>query len=501
MISTTFSLSNILLTGLFVILAFLTHLILIPYLKILTYKAKGYQTYFFPIVGEIMLWMKNYKTRDDIFAETKESSLKFPNQRVLVSNVNNNILFLLRDPQYAKEFLANPQLYVKCGATDFIKPVAGYGGLAMLEGDQWKRHRKIIANSFHYESLRANISRVQKTVKECFDKLDPKDLKNYSSIDKLQEITGEVVGRIFFGEKLNDYTLDGKPLTMAMADLVADVMEASYTPLAIFFGRYAIEYPIFSRFRKLKRQIKSIRNACFQIIKDRKESKQGGNDLLASLLETQNLEDPDMRFTDKDIVDEFITFFIAGMDTTGHLVAMVLHDLYKNPQHFEALEKEREKTYNKEKIINVDTLEKMSELHFVIKETMRLHTPAAWPFYRVAIADHKIGDLEVKKGTWIRLEFLALSNSHKYFQNPEEYNPGRWKEAAISKVDHYAYTPFSGGPRNCIGQHLAVAEAKIILSEFLERFDYKLKEGFKLRMVQRFMYEPDGKMMFELIPK
>jgi len=449
-----------------------------------------------------MTWMKSFKTRDDIFGESKECSVKFPNQRVLITNFNTKILFVLRDTQYAKEFLANPHLYVKCGATDFIKPVTGYGGLAMLEGDQWKRHRKVIANSFHYESLRTNISDVQKTVKECFDKLTPQELKNYSSIDKLQEITGEIVGRVFFGEKLSDYTLGGKPLTMAMADLVANVMEASFTPVAMLFGKYAIEYPVFPRFRKLKKQIKSIRSVCFQIIKDRKESKQSGNDLLASLLETQNLKDAEMRLTDKEIVDEFITFFIAGMDTTGHLVAMVLYDLCKSPEHFEALEKERNETYNKEKNINVDILEKMTELHFAIKETMRLHNPVAFPFYRVAVADHKIGDLKVKKGTWVRLEFLALFNSQKYFKNPEDYKPGRWKEAASGKIDHYAYTPFSGGPRNCIGQHLAVAEAKIILSEFLERFDYKLKEGFKLRMVQRFMYEPEeGKLMFELTPK
>lgn len=497
----SFSLYTILLSGFFFLAAFLTHLILIPYLKILTYKAKGYQTYFFPVLGEVMLWMKNYKTKGDIFAETKECSVKFPNQKLLVSNINHNILFLLRDPLYAKEFLANPQLYVKCGATDFLKPVVGYGGLAILEGDQWKRHRKIIANSFHYESLRTNVSVVQKTVKELFDKLPPKDLQNYSAIDNFQEITGEVVGRIFFGEKLNDYTHEGKSLTMSMANLVADVMEASLTPLAIFFGRYAIEYPVFPRFRKLKKQIKSIRNVCFQIIKDRKESKQGGNDLLNSLLETQNLTDPEMRFTDKEIVDEFITFFIAGMDTTGHLVAMVLYDLSQHPEHFQAVEKERKETYNQEKVINVTTLEKMTELHYAMKETMRLHTPAAWPFYRVAIADHRIGDLEVKKGTWIRLEFLALSNSQKHFENAEEYQPGRWKEASAGKVEPYAYTPFSAGPRNCVGQHLAVAETKILVSEFLERFSFKVKDDFKLRMVQRFLYEPDGKMMFELTPK
>lgn len=500
-ITTTFSLSNLFLSFLFLFSAFIIYYILIPYLNILSYKVKGYHTYFFPILGQIMLWVKNFKTRQDIFAETKESSLKFPNHKVMISNFNNNLLVLIRDPEYAKEFFANPQLYEKSSASDFFKPIVGGGGLAMLEGEQWKRHRKIISNSFHDESLRNNIPIVQKTVKEFFDKLTPEDLNNYSAIDKLQEITGEVVGRIFFGENLNNYTHEGQSLTISMTHLIADLMEASLSPLAIFFGKYAIEYPVFTRFRKLKRRMESIRNLCFKIVRDRKQSgHEGTHDLLASLLETQNLSDIEMRFTDKDIVDEFITFFIAGMDTTGHLTAMILYDLSQHSEHLEILEKERKETYNQEKIITLDTLQKMNELHCVIKETLRLHSPAAWPFYRVALVDHKIGNLDIKKGTWIRVELLALSHHRKHYQNTEDYDPRRWKEGA-EKMDPYAFVPFSAGPRNCIGQHLAVAETKIILSEFLERYDWKIKEGYKLKMRQRFLYEPDDELIFELKPR
>jgi len=445
-----------------------------------------------------MIWINSLKTKGDIFAESKQSSAKFQSQKVLVSNFQNNTLFILRDPQYAKEYFANPYLYVKSPANEIIKPlVDGGGGMVMLEGDEWKRHKKIISNSFHYESLRTHTSVIQKIVKESFDKLTPKELQSYSAMDKLQEITGEVVGRIFFGENLNDYTHEGLSLIIAMAHLIADVVEAAFSPAAILLGKYVMKYPVLSKFRKLKRRMESIRKLCFQIVQDRKQSGLGGTDLLASLLETQKNLDAESRFTDKEIVDEFITFFVAGMDTTGHMVGMILYDLTKHPEHLKTLEKERNETYNQEQIATLDTLQKMNELHCVIKETLRLNAPA-WPFYRVALTDHKIGDLEIKKGTWVRVDILALSHNQKYYKNPEEYDPTRWKEAA-AKVDPYTFTPFGAGPRNCIGQHLAVAEMKIILSEFLERYEFKLKdEGYELRMVQRFLYEPEKELIFEL---
>jgi len=433
-----------------------------------------------------------------MFAWTKESSLKDPDQKVMITNFNSTILVLIRDPQYAKGFFAKPHLYKKSGNADILKPLAD-GGLVMLEGEAWKRHRKIISNSFHYESLRAHISIVKKTVKEFFDKLTAEDLKSYSALDKLQEITGEVVGRVFFGEKLGDYTHEGHSLTVARTHLVADLMDVCMSPLAVFFGKYALEYPITPRFKTLKRGIDSIRQLCFQIVQDRKESSPESHDLLASLLETQKLSDPELWFAVIEIVDEFITFFVAGMDTTGHLCTMILYDLLPHPENLKTLEQERNETYNKEDTVTVDTLQAMNELYSVIKETMRAHSPAAWPFYRVALVDHKIGEFAVKKGTWIRVELLALSHHRKYHQSPEDYNPGRWKETA--RIDPYAFVPFAAGPRNCIGQHLAIAETKVIISEFLERFDYKVKDGYELRMSQKFLYEPADEMIFELKSK
>ena len=248
-------------------------------------------------------------------------------------------------------------------------------------------------------------------------------------------------------------------------------------------------------------RIKNFRQVCLSIINDRKSKPHSDtNDLLASLLATQKSQDIEARFSDEDIVDEFVTFFIAGMDTTGHLVGMTLYNLTQYPQYIDQLKAEREIIYNKEAQITADAVSKMEVLHSVLKETLRFYTPAPFVFVRKIVTDHDILDLKVKEGDLISCSLLTSANNESYFENPTEFNPGRWINSE-SKVDPYAFTPFSAGPRNCIGQHLALIEAKVIVSEFLERFEFKLKDGYQLEMTTRFLYEPEKDLVFTLQPK
>ncbi len=405
------------------------------------------------------------------------------------------------DPQYIKELLLKPNLYEKTGITKFINPLVGGEGLVMSEGELWKRHRKIISNSFHYESLKANIPTIRKTTLEFLNKTTPEELKNYSAINKIQEITGEIVGRIFFGENLSNYTLEGKSLTLVLGTLIADLSLLALSPISLILGENALYYPVLKPFRDVKKRIDAFRNLCFRIVEYRKKSGQKGDDLLSSLLATQSNPEADQRLSDKEIVDEFITFFVAGMDTTGHLIGMTLYNLTQNPEYIEKLQKEISQIYDKEEVLTADALQSMDELHNVLKETLRIHTPAPFLFLRCARVDHMIGDLEVKKGTLVGPNFMAVTHDERYFPNAEKFDPSRWKENVAGKIDPYAFTPFSAGPRNCIGQHLAIVESKIIVAEFLKKFDFKLKEGYKLKMQMRFLYEPSEELFLELKSK
>lgn len=199
------------------------------------------------------------------------------------------------------------------------------------------------------------------------NKTTPEEIKNYSVINKIQEITGEIVGRIFFGNNLNSYTLEGKPLTLVLATLISDLSVIALSPLSVLLGENALKYPIFKSYRDIKKRIDAFRATCFKIVEDRKKSGQKDHDLLSSLLTTQDSPDPELRLSDKEIVDEFLTFFVAGMDTTGHLIGMALYNLTQNPEELEKLEKEISATYDKDEVLITDTLQGMDELHNVLK--------------------------------------------------------------------------------------------------------------------------------------
>ena len=144
----------------------------------------------------------------------------------------------------------------------------------------------------------------------------------------------------------------------------------------------------------------------------------------------------------------------------------------------------------------------MVHIQGVLKETLRLANPAPIVVPRQALNDHNLKDLHVKKGT--RVLFFTNINgvNPEYFENPTEFNPERWfaqnEGDAPWKKRSFAYLPFSSGARNCIGQHLALLEGKVVLAKFLERFEMALPEGYKMKMIMRFLYEPIDPLMLIL---
>lgn len=465
-----------------------------------SYKKEGVKTQFFPVLGIVQYWTKAFLNHNDIMANSKRISKEYaPGDKLVVSNLARRLFFVLLDTQYTKEFLQNPHLYHKSQMLDWAKMFVK-NGLVSAEGDVWKRHRRIVSNSFHYEFLKTNIGVIQDTAREFLNKVPKEGCKDYSVISRIQEITGEIVGRIFFGENLNSYTFEGKSITLALAEITAELSICGRHPLVIMFGIRVLRLPFIPSFRRLIKRAERFGELCLKIVADRKAKPEQGNDLLASLLATQKSEDVDKRFTDEEIVDEFVTFFVAGMDTTGHLIGMALYMLTQNPEYLQSLKEERDVVYNKSKRVTAEDVQKMEVLHAFLKETLRFYTPGPITFARVAITDHKILDVQIKKGDLVVPDFLAPAFDEKNFENPLKFSPERWRTAEIAKVDPFAFVPFSAGPRNCIGQHLAIIESKIIMSEFLNRFNFKLQQPYDLKMTFKFLYEPKTEFSFELTP-
>jgi len=492
-----FNLSDLILNTIFIlpILYLFTRYILKPFLRLRSLGKQGFDTDFFPVLGFHRNWILDLKYRGDLFASTREQTKTRPNQKVLVTNHGSDIVFILYEHTYKKIFLQNQQYYDKTGFSDFMRPLLGTG-LLFAKGEAWKRHRKLVSTAFHYESLKGSVGLIRETAQEFLRKITPDQYQNFPIIEKMQEITGEVVGRFFFGKSFCDYTFEGQPITLALAELLGETTSYGFKLSGLVLGIDLIS--VLPSYRTAIQRVQKLKKLCLQIIQDKRNQEAPTNDLLSFLLATQT--DSEQSLTDEEILDEFLTLFAAGMDTTGHLVGMALYNLHLNQENVPDLTAEREEIYkNHEGELTIDHLQKMEFLHCFLKETLRFHTPAPGSVPRLALEDHKIGDLEIKKGDQVRVEILSAFFDENIFEDAQKFDPQRWKNA--EKMDSWIFTPFSAGPRNCIGQHLAMVEAKIIISEFLNMFNYKLQNGYKLRLCARFLYEPVDKVLFDLTPK
>ena len=469
--------------------------VFLPLKRLYFYKRQGIKTAYFPVLGMIKFSLEDLDKRGDFFAGPKASSKADIHQKIFVCNLGSGTIMYLRDPLYVKEFLQKSSQFRKAKSFDLFKLLIG-DGLLFSEGETWKMHRKVISSCFHYEFIKNNVQLIHDTTQEFFEKITPSDMKEYPVMNKIQEITGEIVGRMFFGKNLGQYTYEGQSLPLALAHLMAELGEYFNTTTYLALQMKAFRLPIPSA-QKLLKRIKEFRAQCSQIINDRKDQNRRCNDLLDALLAQQATANS---FSDEDIVNEFITFFATGMDTTAQLITMALYNLTKHQEYKSRLEEERRVAYNQSNSSNIEALQSMSFMTCFLKETLRHFTPSPVTLSRESEQDVKLIDVIIRKGTLVEIDFFSMFFSEKHFEKAEEFRPEIWEDPNL-KIDPYAFIPFSAGSRNCIGQNLAMVEAKIIISEFLERFEFKLEEEYKLKMTFRFVYEPLDALKFELKKK
>jgi len=178
-----------------------------------------------------------------------------------------------------------------------------------------------------------------------------------------------------------------------------------------------------------------------------------------------------------DIIDEIKMFFMAGHETTSNSLCWIIYCLGNNPKFIKkiieeigSIAKEHNQSPNDYKPIWED-LSKMKYIEQVIKEAMRLF-PVVTQTARNVGVDTEVNGYKMKKGATIILNLRAVMRDPKYFEEPETFDPERWSDESNTKASQMpgVYCPFGDGPKNCIGQKLAMIEMKTVLFRFIQKF-------------------------------
>lgn len=363
--------------------------------------------------------------------------------------------FLLHDPDAIHHVLVeNASNYKKSRNYRALKFVLGEG-LLTSEGAFWKRQRRLAQPAFHRKSLEGFASTMNICTSEMIERWraasEPIDLH-----EEMMRLTFRIVG-----------------LTLMSTDVAGDASEIGEA--LGYTLRYANDWaeawwnmprywpsPKNIRFARAKRTLDRL---VLGIIEARRQSGDAGDDLLGMLMASRDA-DTGEPMSDEHLRDEIMTLVLAGHETTANALTFALHLLSSHPRDRDRLEAEVDAVLGA-RIPESSDLRALAFTRAVFDETLRLYPPA-WAFEREAIADDRIGDYDIPAGAMVGIAPFSLHRHPDYWQRPEAFDPDRFIGDAASEHPRYAYLPFGGGPRTCIGMGFAIMEAQIVLARIAQ---------------------------------
>lgn len=212
------------------------------------------------------------------------------------------------------------------------------------------------------------------------------------------------------------------------------------------------------------------------VIEERRANHEDKGDLIGMFLAARDEDGSGM--SDQQLLDECKTMFLAGHETTALTLSWTWWLLDANPQAKQKLQQELRQVLNGRSPTLAD-LPNLPYTGYIIAESMRL-MPPAWTIEREALEDVEIGGYLIPKGAQVGMTQYGVHRDPRWYANPNQFLPERWANDLLKRLPKYAYFPFGGGPRICIGQQFALMEAQLMLATLAQKFDFELIPGQRI---------------------
>ena len=409
-------------------------------------------------------------TRDSFVNDFGEARLFFHN------------FVLVNEPDFIEHILVtNHRNYVKGHLTrQMLEPALG-NGLLISEGEFWRRQRRIVAPAFHHQHLaraadvmvRRARQRVERWRKPC-ERGERLDIAH-----EMMSLTMEIVAEALFSSEIAD-SIDelGRAVTTLNASL------GTPNPLDIlgfpeWFPRW--------RSHRTRSALARLDRMIFGIVAARRATRKGPDDLLGLLLAARD-EETGEGMTDRQLRDEVITFFAAGHETTALALTWTLYLLSRHPAVERALHDEVDRALEEGETTFAD-VEALPYTRMVIEEAMRLFPPV-FSFSRVALADDEVGGHAIRAGSVVTISPYVTHRSPRLWKDPLRFDPERFTPDRIKERHRFAYLPFGGGPRICIGRGFAMAEACLVLATIARAYHLRMAPGHRVEAHGRITLRP-----------
>jgi len=371
--------------------------------------------------------------------------------------LNFKTIFINQPGLIEEVLVTNARKYSKGKVLRANRHVFGEG-LLTSEGDFWLRQRRLAQPAFH----RARIASYAATMVEYTQRmLDGwRDGEERDVHREMMRLTLQIVGKTLFDADVeSDAQEVGKSLELLL-EIGANFRRTIFVP-------HWLPTPANLR---VKREVAQIENILYRIIAERRASGRDAGDLLSMLLHAQ--DEDGSRMTDRQLRDETITLFLAGHETTASTLSWTWWLLAQNPAVEAKLHAELDAVLG-DRAPALDDLPKLAYAGHVITESLRLY-PAAWGLARLVVEDHEIAGYPVTKGMGVAMAQWVVHRDARWYDAPEEFRPERWNDDLLKRLPRFAYFPFGGGARQCIGNTFALMEATLILATIARKFRLRL---------------------------
>ena len=374
-------------------------------------------------------------------------------------------VLLLNHPDHVKDVLVtNSRNFVKGRPLRLAKELLGEG-LLTSEGDFHARQSRIVQPALHPYRIDA-----YGVIMADYAARLARGWTHGATVDVFDEMTrlaAAIAGKTMFNWDMDAAVAEG--ITRALEEA-----SSLFTRVSIPLAEYLLKLPLPSS-RRFFRAKAHLDTTIYGLIDERRREGKDRGDLLSMLLVAQDSAGDGATMTDTQVRDEALTLFLTGLDTVSLALTWTWYLLSQHPAVETALHAELD-TVLGDRAPTMDDLGRLRYTRMVFSEAMRLYPPI-YALAREALEPFTVGDYTAPAGTLVLLSPYVLQRDPRFYRDPLRFDPERWNPEVKSLLPKFAYFPFGGGPRGCIGQAYAWQEGMLVIAALAQHWRMRLSPG------------------------
>lgn len=388
----------------------------------------------------------------------------------------NRHIYLVNHPDLIEEVLVTQSRHFIKHFALRLNPIILGKGLLTSEGDFWLRQRRLSQPVFLRNRIIGYGDSMVKIAQRVLAEWKPGEQRDM--IDEMMRLTLAIAAKTLFNTDVDN---DAHAIARAMGVMQNNFLERfnSLMPLPMWMPT-----PANLRAKRAARELDEI---LYRIIRQRRAENVDKGDLLSLLLHARD-ENDGAGMDDKQLRDEAMTLFLAGHETTALVLSWTWYLMAQHPEVEQKLWTELDEVLAG-RTPTVDDWPKLKFTEMIALESMRLYPPA-YLIGREATVDCAIGGYAVPRGMTLLMPQWVVQRDPRFYDEPNRFRPERWGEERIKSLPKFAYFPFGGGPRVCIGQQFAMMELVLILATIAQKFRFRMQPGATVTPLPKFTLRP-----------